>query len=78
MYRTYKTTPLIRTVSGHPVHHNAGSHDGGAKLTEADISVILDGLRAGIRPTELAARYGVHYTTILAIAYGKSWRHVPR
>lgn len=55
-----------------------GSRHGRARLTEADIPVILGSLASGVSRAALGRRYGVQYQTISKIAAGKIWRHVAR
>jgi len=43
------------------------------KLTEEKVREIKEALRAGERPTDLAARYGVAKTTISQIKSGDKW-----
>lgn len=51
-----------------------GEKSGRAKLTERDVREILS--RPSATLTGLARRYGVHPSTIEAIRYRRSWRHV--
>ncbi len=50
-----------------------GSHNGRAKLTEADIPVIR---ASGESQAALGRRYGVSYQVIWAVLRGKTWSHV--
>jgi uncharacterized protein (DUF433 family) len=49
-----------------------------AKLTEADVAVILSELAKGTAGRELARRFGVGDTAISQIRHGEQWKHVPR
>lgn len=54
-----------------------------AKITEADVRVIrreyrdIKNSRGDRRVTELERRFGLHRSTIISIAKGTSWGHVP-
>lgn len=48
----------------------------GSKLCEADVVDIKTRLARGERVTDLAAKYGVRYGTVLAIRSGRNWAHV--
>lgn len=50
----------------------------GAKLTAADIVVILRRLQAGDKPSKVALDYGVTRQAIANIKKGKAWGDVPR
>jgi hypothetical protein len=47
-----------------------------AKLKNADIPVIRERIRNGEMLKDIAADYGVHYSIISGIMYGKIWMHV--
>jgi hypothetical protein len=55
-----------------------GSGHGGAKLTEADIPVIIRRRREGEEQKQIAVSLGVSDATISMIIAGRTWRHVPR
>ena len=57
-------------------HVPRGEEHPNAKLTEAEVVAIKEGLRQGLKAKELAARYGVERVTISAIKGGRLWRHV--
>lgn len=48
----------------------------GAKLSPAQVVAIDGRIRAGHRPSAVAADYGVTPHTIVAISRGRSWSHV--
>jgi hypothetical protein len=54
-----------------------GEIAGRAKLTEHDVKAIRAARAAGAKVVPLAKTYGVYYTTIIAIAKRKSWKHIP-
>lgn len=60
-----------------------GSGNGNSKVTEADVLDIRREYRAikfdrgGRSVSDLVERYGVSHATIVKIAQGKSWQHVP-
>ena len=47
-----------------------------ARLTESAVLDIRDSYARGETQTVLAARYGVHQTTLHAVVHGRIWRHV--
>lgn len=47
-----------------------------AVVTSADVETIRE-LRGKVGQKELAARYGIHETTIREIQIGKAWGHLP-
>lgn len=53
-----------------------GSQSSHAKLTEADIPEIRRASAWGETDTSIAARYGVHSSSIRKIRLGQSWKHV--
>ena len=53
-----------------------GERNHQAKLREADVVAILEGLKVGITRRELAERHGVDPAAIGQIANGKTWRHL--
>lgn len=53
-----------------------GSHNGSAKLTEADIPEIRAALARRELQSVVARRYGVSEPTIARIRKGENWRHV--
>jgi hypothetical protein len=58
-----------------------GSKRKHSKLTEEKVSAIKNGLKHGggilkHRVVSLSKEFGVHYNTIWAIHYNRSWRHV--
>jgi len=54
-----------------------GSRVGGAKLTEAHIPLIRELASSGWLPRQIASRFGVHTTTINAVIWVHTWKHVP-
>lgn len=60
-----------------------GTNNGHAKITEADVHDIrreyrrvkADRVKGGL--VALEERYGLHRATVIGIATGKSWKHVP-
>lgn len=50
-----------------------GERAGRVKLTEADVRKI----RAGGKPRDLAAHFGVNESTISDVRTGRSWKHLP-
>jgi len=48
-----------------------------AKIGIADVHVIRRDFAAGVSVYRLAARYGIHYSTIHDVATGKTWKSVP-
>ncbi len=67
------------------VHRTAsvGARNGRAKITESDVHAIRRDYRlikqpgSGRRVEELERRYGLHRATIIDIARGRSWSHIP-
>ncbi|WP_081714533.1 HNH endonuclease [Asticcacaulis sp. AC466] len=67
------------------VHGTAaqGERNGRAKITEADVHDIRIAYRAiklgksNRRIPDLARAYGLHHASLLRIAQGKNWKHVP-
>lgn len=57
--------------------HNKGARHGCSKLTEAEASEILS-LKGSFRQREVAARFGVHRSTVSLIHSGRLWGHLPR
>lgn len=55
--------------------HNKGSHNAGAKLTEADVVKIM-ALNGRIRQLDVARFFGVSPSTIRRIWLGLGWGHV--
>ena len=61
----------------------AGMRNGRAKITDDDVIFIREEYRRikaerGKRsPAELEARFGLHRATIIDIALGRSWKHLP-
>lgn len=53
-----------------------GENHGGAKLTEREALLIRRLVRAGIKGTDVAARFGVSQMTVSRIANNKLWRHI--
>ncbi len=56
----------------------AGSKNGMAKLTEADIPVICECYRRGSTYEDIAVQYGVSPNSIRLVVKGKTWQKVPR
>lgn len=54
-----------------------GSKNGRAKLTEADIQVVISLRKTGLSQQKIADRLGVDQTSISRILLGKSWSTVP-
>ena len=55
-----------------------GESHGNAKLTEADVRLILTELATGTSQADLFRRFGVSRDAISRIALGKTWRHISR
>lgn len=53
---------------------NSGERNGGAKLTQIEVSEIRTLLAAGESLRSIAIRFGVHKTSIDNIMKGKTWR----
>ena len=53
-----------------------GSQCGRSKLTETDVSIVLDSLKAGYTQSSIASYFGVNQSTISLIKNGKNWKHV--
>lgn len=51
----------------------AGEHSNRGKLTRSEVLAIDAALREGVRPVELARRYGVAHTTIYSLRLGHTW-----
>ena len=54
-------------------HTARGENGGTARLTNAQVRTIKRRLNSGHLQKDLAARYGVHKTTIQAISAGRNW-----
>ena len=54
-----------------------GSGRFNAKLTDADVVDIRKLYKAGVGPTIIAAKFGVHQSNVSNILAGRAWRHVP-
>lgn len=65
-------------LGGAPAQERQGSRRASAKLTEADIPVIVERIEAGESVSDVARSYGVGKTTIADIWHGRRWKHVPR
>jgi hypothetical protein len=52
---------------------NPGEHTNRGKLTRSEVMEIDAGLREGVRPVELARRYGVSHCTIYQLRLGQTW-----
>lgn len=55
-----------------------GERQPNAKLTDAQVVVILERLNNGETQRSLSIEYGVSHTTIYEIANNKRWTHIPR
>lgn len=53
-----------------------GERNGHAKLTEDQVRVIRQRVKAGETQTALAAEYGVHLITVSQLVRRLTWRHV--
>jgi hypothetical protein len=53
-----------------------GEAHGQAVLTEAAVREIRAAAVAGEHPRSIARRHGVHYYTIKAVLWGRTWKHV--
>lgn len=51
---------------------------GEAILTNAKVKEIIQKLKTGVTRRAIADEYGVHNTTISAIACGRTWKRIPR
>lgn len=76
-------TPLCRPchiraddVPGFRPLGKKGGKNNQAKLTEADIPVIREMIRMGMKTKDIGSEFGVHFETINAIRRGQSWTHV--
>jgi hypothetical protein len=58
--------------------HGAGEKHPGAKLTNAEIDLMVAGFLSGERSRAIAARFGVSWHTVNDIRSGRSWRHISR
>lgn len=67
-----KTGEAWGDVTGLKPDHRVG-HQNRGKLTREEVLAIDAGLREGIRPTELARRYGVAHNTIYQLRLGQTW-----
>lgn len=54
----------------------AGSGNGHAKLTEADVIEIRQKRDDGMLIREIAAEHGVSKTAVIEVVHGRSWSHV--
>lgn len=73
-------TPLENTADMISKGRKAiGSNVGGAKLTKEQVVQIISECKiANLSIPDIAKKYGVVPTTIQAIKYGRSWKHIPR
>lgn len=61
----------------------AGSKNGRAKLTDCDVADIrvtyrkIKNHESKLRVGDIASTYGIHHATVVSIATGKSWAHLP-
>jgi len=60
----------------HPERVKRGSSLGHAKLTEYDVLVIRDRLKAGERHIDIALSYGLRRQTVSDINERRTWKHV--
>lgn len=66
--------------ASHKVGHGTvprGSINGRARLSEDQVAKIIEQYAGGDRSDVLAERFGVSLSSIVMIARGVSWRHVP-
>ena len=61
---------------GRPQSFNKGENHIMAKLNNADIFQIKNGIRTGMRTKDLSALFGVKPCTISDIKYGRRWKHI--
>lgn len=67
----------------HGTAPSVGERNPKAKITERDVIEIrreyraIKNSRGARKVTELEARYGLHRATVISIARGKSWQHIP-
>ena len=54
----------------------AGSKNGRAKLTEADVQLIRESYSKGITQDALAKKFGVHQTIVSMVVRRVTWRHI--
>jgi hypothetical protein len=47
------------------------------KLTNEKVLAIRQRRSEGVGVKELAAEFGVHFTTIVQVAKGRTWKHIP-
>jgi len=62
----------------HPEAFPRGSQVAQAKLTESDVTAILERHASGCSGAALAREYGVSASAIHHILHGVTWKHVPR
>lgn len=55
----------------------AGERNCKAKLTERDVPLIRAAVASGESRTSVAARFGLHYSTVARISNRRYWKHVP-
>ena len=58
--------------------HLCGVECHSAKLTETDVLAIIEDLKGGASPTELAIKWEVSRPTINGIAFCRTWKHIQR
>ncbi|MES2030868.1 MAG: NUMOD4 domain-containing protein [Pseudomonadota bacterium] len=84
-FRDLRWATRLQNDSDRQIHGTSpkGERNPRAKITEADVHFIRSEYRAikhsqGARSvTELEAKFGLHRATIIQIAKGQSWSHIP-
>ncbi len=84
-YRNLRWATRKENHSDIQVHGTAlkGVKNGRAKITEQDVTdirreyVAIKNSRGTRSVAELDVRYGIHRATVLGIAKGKTWKHLP-
>jgi len=67
----------------HGTAPSVGERNPKAKITESDVVAIrreyraIKNSRGARKVSELEERYGLHRATVISIARGKSWQHIP-
>jgi len=73
-----KTGDTWAHLGGATTPKRQGSSRPGAKLTEADVKLILYRVDRGESLSAVARAFGVGRTTVADIWHGRRWKHVPR
>ena len=84
-FRDLRWATRVENDADRQVHDTApkGERNPRAKITEADVRFIRSEYRAikhggeGRSVTELEIKFGLHRATIIDIARGRSWSHIP-